>query len=197
MTLLFSKLIDFIVFVCLIYLGIQYYKTQPYVFDLIGFTALTYVAVRKSDINTLTLIIILVIADLIPILTFYLNPDISGYSFYSLLFTIDVLIILTVWLRPFILFRYGPTFIKNNKNIALTHQDSVMAIVFTLHAIFQLCLFFEHLLRHLDDIGFEGLFGQWKPMFFYNMYPVAQFGFSILVLMVLYFMTFNASKMLR
>lgn len=190
----FSKSVDLAVFATLIYLGVQYYTTAPYIFDLIGFSALIYVCIRKHDINTLTLAVILALADFIPIAVFYNFPAISGYGFYALIFAIDIFVIVMVWLRPFLLVSYGPNSIRQNKYIALTHQDSIVAIIYTFHAVLQLSLFLEHLLRHLDDIGLEGLFGEWKPMLFYNMYPVAQFGFSILVFMALYFMTFDTSK---
>ncbi|MFT4925131.1 MAG: hypothetical protein ACI8WB_001221 [Phenylobacterium sp.] len=96
--------------------------------------------------------------------------------------------------RPTIVAKYGPSFVRYNKTLTFTRQDSLMALFLLLHSGFYLAQLIEHILRHLDDIGLEGLFGPWRPMMIYDSFQSGQLLFTIFELMILYFMTFNKSK---
>ncbi len=188
------KLADAMVFITAIYLGVQFYISNSYFFDFIGLAVVAYIALRKPDINTITLIAILMATVLTPVVFIYSATSLNNYWLHSLLLIINIAGVVLIWMRPFLLLKYGPLFIRQNKNIAVTRQDWALGYLFTFQALWQLVLFIEHLIRHLDDIGLDGLFGNWTPMHFYNVYEVGQFGFSILTLMILYFLTFDKSK---
>lgn len=189
------RFIDFIVFAAFLYFGAKYYQIDHMMFNVIGLTTMAYLAVRKPDINTLSLISILLIASLIPAIVIYGHGQLGGYGLYSMLFLVNSLGVLIIWSRPFILMRFGPQWIKKYAgNLNSSRQDQAMGLLFSLQALWQLCQFMEHLTRHRSDIGLAGTFGDWKPLMFYNMYQTGQFGFAILTFLILYFMTFEHSK---
>ncbi len=189
-----SKSADAIVFISAIYFGIQFYMSNSYFFDLIGLAGVAYIALRKPDINTITLILVLLVTMLTPAVFIYSAASLNNYWLHSLLLIINVAGVILIWMRPFLLLKYGPLCIKQNKNIAVTRQDWALGYLFTFQGLWQLVLLIEHVIRHLDDIGLDGLFGDWTPMHFYSIYEVGQFGFSIFTLMILYFLTFDKSK---
>lgn len=192
---LLVRFLDCLIFIGFFYFGSQYYQVDHKIFDLIGLGAIAYIALRKPDINTLTLIAILLAANGIPALVIYSHGQLGGYPLYSMLFLVNLIGAIAIWSRPFLILRFGPDWLKNRaQHIASNRQDQVMGLLFTFQALWQLMQFSEHVLRHLDDIGLEGLFGNWVPMMFYNMYKTGQFGFAILTMLILYFMTFDASK---
>jgi hypothetical protein len=186
------KIIDAVVFIFVIYFGIHYYRTDHLIFDLLGLASAAYISLRKPDVNTLTLVFILLIANLIPAVVIYGHGQLGGYWLYSMLSIVNVVAVIAIWARTFILLRYGPSWLqKHASNINPNRQDTVMGLLFTFQALWQLLQFGEHLIRHRDDIGLGGLFGDWSPMLFYDMYKTGQFGFSVLTLLILYFLTFN------
>ncbi|MFT4926234.1 MAG: hypothetical protein ACI8WB_002332 [Phenylobacterium sp.] len=190
------KAIDFIVFTTLAYLASQYYMHDAVAFEIIDTLAMIYVAIRKPDINTLTLIFLLMVCHFAAlILTFpAVISTISGYQTHGTLIVFNAFLAILIALRPVFIEKYAPKHIAQNKNLTLTHQDMIITSLLTLQMIWQICQFLEHLARHMEDIGLGGLFGDWSPMLFYDTYKTGQFGFSILTLIVLYFMTFDQSK---
>ncbi|MFT4926236.1 MAG: hypothetical protein ACI8WB_002334 [Phenylobacterium sp.] len=195
-TKVIGKIIDLCVFSLLIYLASQYYTHDPLAFELINTLSMLYVAIRKPDINTVTLISVLVVWHFTAlVLTFSdVVSVISSYQTHGTLIVFNAFLAMFIALRPVFIEKLGPKFIANNKNLKLTHQDMIMTGLLTLQMVWQICQFLEHLARHTEDIGLDGLFGDWSPMLFYDTYKTGQFGFSILMLIVLYFMTFDQSK---
>ena len=191
----FLNLIDAIVFTTLLYFGSMYYVDHHKIYAVIAVVSMLYVAVRKSDVNTLTLVPILIFSETFP-LTIIPSPEsITSYQLHTTFLLIYIVTTVLIILRSFWLPRYGPKFIANNSNLTITHQDMIMTALFLMQSIWQVTQLLEHFIRHIDDIGLGSLFGGWKPMFFYDIYKTGQFGFSILTLIILYFMTFDQSKL--
>lgn len=188
------KLIDGIVFFLLILLGAEYFVNSSYLFDVVFTTAVLYVMMRKIDVNTITLVLLILFGYIVTSLLFLNYGHSSGYGWYSTLLIINMLMVYLIWSRPVLVAKHGPTFVRHNKALIFTQQDAIMALLFALNSVLQVLMLLEHVLRHLDDIGLEGLFGQWNPMFVYDNYEIGQFGFIILELVTLYFMTFDKSK---
>lgn len=188
------KFVDVLVFVAIVYFGVHYYQINHLVFDLIGLSGLIYIAIRKPDLNTLTVIFILFMTSAIPAIAIYGHGQLGGYSLYSTLFVVNLVGVLAIWSRPFVLLRFGPDWLRNRAaELNPTKQDQVLGILFSIQAFWQLMQFLEHLTRHRADIGLGHMFDDWKPMLFYNMYKTGQLSFSILTLLILYFMTFDKS----
>lgn len=190
------KILDALVFAIFIYLGIQSYQVDHKMFDLISLLAMVYVAIRKPDINTLSLIFILFIASLIPAIFIYGNEQLGGFALYSMLFLVNIAGIIAIWSRPFMLLRYGPRNWMQQHAAAIrpNKQDQILGLLFSLQALWQLMQFLEHLIRHRNNIGLETLFGNWLPMFLYNIYQTGQFGFAILTLLILFIFTRSNSR---
>jgi hypothetical protein len=188
------KSIDALAFAGLIYLNIQYYG--DHYFYLISILAMLYIMVRRRDINTISLVIIILIPELTNLPIFPFNPSqfSNSYLQYSSFAIMNAMIVMFTWLRPKLLLKYGGSLIKDQQTLHTTYQDVFIGVTYGLHTLFQVAYLLEHLIRHLDDIGLEGLFGHWEPMLIYNMYPIQQFGYTIFALAGLYYMTFDISK---
>lgn len=188
------KTIDAIVFAVIFYFATQYYNINYVAFELLTSVSVVYIGIRRPDINTLTLLCILVMASVLSVLLLP-NPElISGYRTHFTLFAIDVVMLALIGFRPVLISNYGPARIGDNKNLTVTHQDMVMGFLFLLQTAFQLLQLLEHLTRHREDIGLGRQFGDWQPMFFYDIYKTGQLGFTIGGFVILYFMTFDKSK---
>lgn len=192
-----GKLIDLIAFTALGYFSFIYYTTNPNTFDVISIAAMAYVAIRKPDINTITLILILVIERIADAIILYNFEQINAYVFYLSVATANMLVVVLILFRPWITSNYGLKSMRGNKNLAVTHQDMVLGFVLSIAVVFQLLALLEHTLRHLDDIGLDGLFGAWSPMFIRDIYQSVLFGLSIINFTILFYMTFDASKYKR
>lgn len=188
------KIVDTMVFFTSIWAIIYFHQIDYFLFELISLIVMAYTVMRRSDINTITLMFILLIANIIPGLLIDRIPELSSYMWHSTLFISNTIAVIVIYFRSFILLRYGPEFVRKNDELAMTRQDRVVGFFFILQACWQLLQFIEHMIRHLEDIGLSGLFGDWSPMFFYDTYKTGQFGFSILTLLILYFMTSDRSK---
>ena len=189
------NLTDAIVFATLLYFGSLYYIDNHEIYAVIAVVSMLYVAARKSDINTLTLVPILIFSEASPIAIIPSPESITGYQLHTTFLLIYIATTILIIFRPFRLPKYGPKFIANNPNLTITHQDLIMTALFVMQTIWQVAQLLEHSIRHIDDIGLGALFGGWTPMFFYDIYKTGQFGFSILTLVILYFMTFDKSKL--
>lgn len=187
-----SKLADAIVFITALYFGIHFYISNALLFDLVGLAVVAYIAIRRPDINTLSLILILLATTIPPAVFIHSANSLNSYILHSSLFVINAIGVILIWSRPLLLIRYGPESIK--AKMTVNRQDWALGYLFTFQSIWQLCLFMEHVTRHRADIGLGGLFGAWTPRNFYDAYEVGQFGFSILTFLILYFMTFDKSK---
>lgn len=189
------NLVDVIIFAILLYLGSLYYIDNHKIYAVIAIVSMLYVAIRKSDINTLTIVPILILSETSPIVLISSPESITSYQLHFTFLLIYIATMVLIILRPFFLPKYAPKFISNNQNLTVTHQDMIMGALFLMQILWQLAQLLEHFFRHIDDIGLGRIFGDWTPMFFYDIYKTGQFGFSILTLVVLYFMTFDKSKL--
>jgi hypothetical protein len=195
------KALDATLFIGLLYFIYRYYLNNPNTLDFVGLLAIVYVMIRRPDINTMTLGALLLSARLFDTLVFYDFENANPYVFYAVLVLINVLIVLGIWFRSFIITNYGPGKLKHHKDLAVTHQDLVIAFVCIFQAVFQFLALLEHVTRHFDDVGLDGLFDvnwwQQNSMLIYNVYPEVQQVFSVAGLAILYYMTFDASKYKR
>lgn len=194
----FLKLIDVAVFIGLFYLGLEFHVDDPNIFDVVYVTAMFYVLIRKHDINTVTLVLIVMLIRLSDSVLFFDYEDFNGYVFYSTLVLINLFGVGLIWFRPWLVSNFGPNFVRNHNGLAVTHQDLMMGFLFSVQALFQLLALLEHVSRHFDDIGLGGIFDVhwWREhsLFIYTRYEMGQFVFSVAGLAILYFMTFDASK---
>lgn len=186
------KIIDVVVFAGLFILAFEYYAENPSVFDVITIVALVYVALRNPDVNTVTLISLILIERAIDstILYFIGDQNLSAYIYYPMIAAINAGMLFLVVVRPVLLSRYGPEFLREHKRLTMTHQDAMIAWLYFAFAALPILTLIEHIIRHLDDVT-------WSPMFFYNLYQPAQLVLGVLAIMVLYFMTFEKSKEAR
>lgn len=188
-----TKLADATVFAGLFFINFEYFWSQPYFFDVVALAAMAYVVVRKRDANTISLILLIVLADSISFLLTSV-ADQNGYVVYGGLLVIASSMTMVIKHRASLLSNYGPSSIKNKATLKLTYQDGLITLMYGFQAVLQFAALMEHSFRHLDDFGLEGLFGDWKPMLFYTMYRIQLFGFSVFSLVIFYFMTFDKSK---
>jgi hypothetical protein len=136
------KIIDAIVFVVVISLGVHFYRLDHLIFDLIGLAAVGYIAIRKPDVNTLTLIFILLLVNLIPALFIYGHGQLTGYWLYSMLFFVNVVGVIGIWACTFILLRFGRPWLKKHAvSLSPNRQDAVMGLLFSFQGFRQLMQF--------------------------------------------------------
>lgn len=190
----FLNLIDIGIFSTLLYLALLHYADDHKMYAIIAVISILYISLRKPDVNTLTLAPILIVSEASPIVIIPSPETITSYQLHGTFLLIYILTAIGILLRSFLLPKYAPKFIANNKNLTITHQDMVMGALFLMQVIWQFAQLLEHFIRHIDDIGLGGLFGNWVPMFFYDIYKTGQFFFSVITLVILYFMTFDLSK---
>jgi hypothetical protein len=186
------KAVDATLFITAFYLGMYFYVSNTFIFDMIGLGVIAYIAIRRPDINTLSLILILLATTVTPAVFIHSASSLNSYILHSSLLIVNVVGVILIWSRPLLLVRYGPKSIK--AKMTVNRQDWALGYLFTFQAIWQLCQFIEHAIRHRADIGLGGLLNDWSPLLFYNAYKTGQFGFSILTFLILYFMTFDKSK---
>lgn len=196
------KIVDVVVFLFLFGLGgYTYLGDYLNLFDAVSIIAMLYILIRKRDVNTVTLVLILLSVRLLEGVVFYDYAQINAYVFYSAQTISNVIVVGLIWSRPSMICKLGPKFIQDNKNLAVTQQDLVMGFLFGVQALFHILAFLEHLSRHLDDIGLDKYVDvQWwseTSRFIYNNYQAGQLMFSVVGLLILYFMTFDASKVVR
>jgi hypothetical protein len=171
---------------------VTYHKANPNIFDIIGIAAMIYVMIRNPDVNTVSLISIILLVRLFNtfVLTAIGDGGLNPYLFYSSIIIANTVMIGIVIARPALISQYGPKFIRDHERITMTHQDSMIAWLYFSHAVLPVLVLIEHIIRHLDDVDF-------KPMFFYNIYKPTQLILAVLSILVLYFMTFEKSKEAR
>lgn len=186
------KIIDIVVFTTLLIFAVKYYESNPSIFDVISIITMIYVMVRNPDVNTVSLILIILAVRLLYafVLTSIGDTSLNSYLFYSSIIASNVIMIGVVIARPALISKYGPKFIRNHERITMTHQDAMIAWLYFAHAVVPIVVLIEHIIRHLDDVDF-------KPMFFYDIFKPTQLVLAVLAILVLYFMTFEKSKEAR
>jgi hypothetical protein len=195
------RITDITVFAILFYLGLMSYIDNPNIFDVLNTIAVLYVLVRRQDINTLTLVAILIPMHLFNGIVFFHYEQVNGYVFYAAQMASHAVAVILICFRPLVVSRVGPPALRGNKNLAVTQQDLLMGFVLTIQAIFQGLALLEHVSRHFADIGLGNVLdAQWwfeNSRLIYNHYETGQFMFTVTALIILYFMTFDASKIER
>ena len=180
------KAADAVVFLSLLLLALKYYALSPNVFDVITIVAMIYVMLRNRDINTVSLITIMALAKIIDAVIFYDYQLINPYLFYALVAIINFSLVRLVHVRFLLLYRYGPSFIRNHRGLTFTHQDAMLGWVYSAAAALPTLALIEHSIRHFNLLGFE-------PMFFYTLYKPVQLLLAIIMIVVLYLMTYPKS----
>lgn len=184
------KIIDVIVFASIFIVAAQYLETHPNIFDIISVVAMFYIMARVPDVNTVTLVSIILVARIIDSLIFADYQNLNPYFFYSLIAVGNIVMVGIVWARPLLVAKYSPKFLRENKRLTITHQDSFIALLYMAYAILPVIMLIEHIIRHLDDVAF-------KPTIVYNAYEEINLLLAALSMLVLYFMTFEKSKEAR
>ena len=180
------KVVDAVVFLSLLLLALKYYALSPNLFDVITIVAMIYVMVRNRDINTVSLIAIMLLAKIIDAVIFYDYQVINTYLFFALVAVINYGLVRLVHVRFLLLYRYGPSFIRNHRGLTFTHQDAMMGWIYSAAAALPTLALIEHSIRHLNLFGF-------KPMLFYTLYQPTQLLLAIIMILVLYLMTYPKS----
>jgi hypothetical protein len=152
--------------------------------------AMIYVMVRNTDVNTVTLISIILTVRIIDSVVFADYERLNPYLFYAGMIVANAIMINIVIVRPVLLSRYGPKPLRGHERLTMTHQDAMIAWLYFAHAVVPALTLIEHIIRHLDDIDF-------RPMFIYNIYKPTQLVLAVLGILVLYFMTFEKSREAR
>lgn len=181
------KLIDIVAFAGLFVLAFQHRETNAHIFDIISVVAMIYVMARNPDVNTVTLISFILAARVMDSLAFADYQNLNPYLFYTVIAVGNTVMVGIVWARPLLVAKYGPKFLRENKRLTITHQDSFIALIYMAYAFLPVMMLIEHIIRHLDDVSF-------KPIFVYNSYEEIHLLLAALSILVLYFMTFEKSK---
>lgn len=191
------KLFDLLAFCILGYFAVYFYHlhatTQSsvtvYQFDLINAVTILFVIIRRPDINTVTLGVILLAVRLIERLLLFDMHDLNGFIVYPLILILDILTVIMIWFRPVLFSNYGP--FKGKSGYAVTRQDNAMWVLFALNAIFMLLMTLEHATRQVNTWLFE------NSRLLYNLYETIQLVFIVTGFVVLYYMTHFSSKKKR
>jgi hypothetical protein len=151
-------------------------------FDAVNIAAYLYVMLRCPDSNTVSLAAILLVGRSIDMVLFQNIMTMSGWIAYPVLMLFNAIGIILIWFRPI-----WASKIKDSDHYAVTNQDQAMVLLFACQALFILVMLLEHAARRM---GFEVLF-------FYELFENIQFTFTVIGIAILYFMTFDASKIKR
>ena len=157
-----------------------------HLFEVTTITALIYTMVRKRDVNTVTLGLIVLTIFLIGNMPFFSSMATSGFSVYLVYFLFNLLAVVLIWLRPFLFSRLSSW--GSEQDMHITRQDRYMWATYALNALFMLAMLIEHGLRKIDQSWHE------NARFLYNRFELIQLIFIAFGLLVFYYMTFDASK---
>lgn len=181
------KFIDAIVFTGIFLLAVKYLESQPNIFDILSIAAMVYVMIRNPDVNTVTLISIILLARVLDSIIFADYQSLNVYIYYITIAAANAAMVLVVWVRPLLVAKYGPKFVRKNPRLTITHQDSMVALLYMAYTVLALLMLGEHTIRHMDSLDLN-------PMFIYNAYEEIYLVLTVLSMAVLYFMTFEKSK---
>lgn len=185
------KAVDLVLFAALTYWAYLYYVADPHIFDVVNLVALVYVMVRRPDVNTLSLAFIILAGRVLDSALLYNVDQWGGFVAYPVLILFNIAGILLIWFRPVIASKYGPGAMHDHDDFAVTEQDNVLGLLLTVQAIFQGLMLIEHATRLINPWMFE------HSRILYDQYEVVQFVFAVIGVGILYFMTFDASKIKR
>jgi hypothetical protein len=185
-----QQAIDATVFITLLLFANQYHAKNPNSFDIVALLAALYVMLRRRDINTLSLISLMLIAKVVESVVFYDLRAINPYLYYAVVAGGNAIWVRLVHLRFMLLFRYGPRFFRHNKALTFTHQDAMIGWLYSATAGLAAVTLVEHSLRHLAGLNIE-------PMFFYTLYQPGQLLLAVATIVVLYLMTYPRSAEAR
>lgn len=174
-------------FAGLFVLAFQYRETNAHTFDLISVVAMIYVMARNPDVNTVTLVSIIIVARVLDSFVLAGYQNLNPYFFYMTIAAGNAAMVMVVWVRPLLVAKYGPKFVRNHPRLTITHQDSMIALLYMAYTILPLMMLIEHIIRHLDDLTLN-------PIYVYNAYEEIHLLLAVLGMAVLYFMTFEKSK---
>jgi hypothetical protein len=145
------------------------------VFDVL---ALVYVMGRKwKDVNIATLALIGLLFKPINMAIMLAAAGISGFVYYPLMALLNVLVLMTVWMRPVIFSKFLP--FKNRTGWTITNADDGLSLVIVLMIIFDILLLVEQAIRRF------GLNITWL----YDSYEFIQLGFMLASIAILWFFT--------
>lgn len=191
------KFLDFAIFAVLIYLAYHYYYlyvsapnpniTDAIKFDAVNIAALLYVIFRKPDINTVSLALIILVGRVLDTFIFYGVVQLNNFVLFTVLFSFNLFGVLLIWFRPLVVTRVY----NDHDDLAVTDQDNVLGLLLLAQAVFQLLCLIEHGTRRINQWWYE------NARLLYNNYELIQFVFAIGGIAILYFMTFDASKIKR
>ena len=194
-------LIDFFVFAVLTYFAALFYVTEPSIFDTVHIIALLYVMVRRFDVNTVTLVLVILTVKIAESLIFADISGFSGYTFHASIMLLSFVCVFVVSLRAYIVSQLLPSSSKLQQNLTVTHQDLVIGFTFLAQAMVQLLMLFEASLRNIGDFDFTGtLDQQWwfeNARLLYDNYKSIQFGLAMLGILVLWLMTVDVKQLFK
>lgn len=179
------KLLDISVFSGLIYLALSYYAINAHVFDLVNITALIYVLVKRSDVNTRTLVTLGIMYKVIDSAVLYQYEDMNPFLFYTALISLNLLFAYLVIHRPVHFSKYGPF---KGKQFTITNQDDVILLFLVVQIIWMVLLLLETATRRINQWFYE------NSRILYDLYPEIQIGFAVISLMVVWFMTTDRAR---
>ncbi len=174
------KLLDVAVFTTLIYLALSYYPVNAHVFDLTNIAALIYVLVRRSDVNTRTLVTLAIMYKVVDSVVLYQYQGINPFLFYTALIALNLLFAYLVTHRPVHFSKYGPW--KGSK-LTITNQDDIILLFLVVQIIWMVLLLLETATRRINEWFYE------NSRILYDLYPEIQIGFAVISLMTVWFMT--------
>ena len=107
MNLNVSTFMDCVIFSFIAYSAVHFYLLADYLaYDLIRMSALLYVAVRKPDANTISLISFLLIFNAVPLALIYGYGDPSAYLLYSVSLATSYVAYVIILARPLLMIKY-------------------------------------------------------------------------------------------
>lgn len=190
----YSKVIDalaFLTFGAFALYHFQLYRAtmvdyHGHLFELTTAIAVIYTMLRKRDVNTVTLGLIVLTTYLVGNMPFFSSMSTSGFSVYLVFFIFNCFAVVLIWLRPLLFSRITPWW--RTQDMRITRQDRYMWVTYALNGVFMLAMFIEHGLRKIDDSWHE------HARFLYDRFELIQLIFLMVGLLIFYYMTFDASK---
>jgi hypothetical protein len=180
------KFVDITVFILLTYLGLSYYTTNAHIFDLVCITALVYVLVRRTDINTKTLVMLGIMYKIIDSVVLYQYQDINPFVFYTVLILLNAFFAYLVIHRPVHFSQFGPW--KGKSGFTITNQDDIILLFLVVQVIWMVLLLIETATRRINEWFYE------NSRILYDVYEEIQIVFAVISLLVVWFMTTDTGK---
>ena len=188
------KVVDTAVFLLLGYLAFDQYRqyietgasSSDLLFTAINVVAALYIILRKRDVNTITLGLVIIGILCVGRILLSDPTNSSGFYAYVVYAILNWLTVYLIWFRPLLFSNIKP--FKGKGGFHVTKQDNVMWMVYAANGLFMVLMLIEHATRRINTWWYE------NSRILYNNYETIQIVFVILGLVTLYFMTFNHSK---